>query len=253
MNFVRPFWCVLFFTFLFLTEAKAQETFVRKISFLEGLPTQVIYDLHISKNGLLFMGTNKGLISFNGVDFKEYEINDNIALSMSEIKNDANGTLWCKNFSNQLFYLEANELHLFQPLENYFKTSNDNLISYFFTPKNELFVLTEFNLLQVLENGSVSVVFTNEYEYTQFSALDYDPQNNILKIASSEHVFTLKDNTLSRTINVSKGQKEVAFTAYESLYTLKGFKNQVFTENGKFFDLKELESRTYFFHFSRIG
>lgn len=241
---------------VFAMSLQAQETFVRKISFLEGLPTQVIYDLHIAPNGLLYMGTNKGLISFNGVEFTEYEINNNIALSISEIKNDATGKIWCKNFSNQLFFLKDNQLHVFEPLDTYFKTSNDNLISYYFDENNELHVLTEIKLLHISKSGEITTLFSGAVEgdfvKNPFNSLDYNPYLKELKVASSNKIFTFKNNSLTETTDVAKGQKEIALTANESIYTLKGFKNQVFTEKGRGFVLPGIEDRTYFYHFSKI-
>ena len=88
----------------------AQDPFARKIAFLEGLPTQTIFDMHVSSSGLLYFGTNKGLISFDGARFEEYGFGNNLGISVYRIQQDDDGTLWCMNFSNQVFYLEENLL-----------------------------------------------------------------------------------------------------------------------------------------------
>lgn len=100
----------LFCSFL----AIAQEPFVRKISFLEGLPSQVIYDTYVAKNGMLYLGTDKGLIAFDGVRFKDYPFDDNLGLAVNSIQEDNNGVIWCKNFANQVFFLKDNILQLHQ-------------------------------------------------------------------------------------------------------------------------------------------
>lgn len=98
----------LFYSFLIT----AQQPFLRKISFLEGLPSDVIYDLYVSKSGLLYLGTEKGLVSYDGVHFISYPFDDNLSNSVNSIQEDSNGVIYCKNFSNQIYYLSDKQLRL---------------------------------------------------------------------------------------------------------------------------------------------
>ena len=94
------------------TPTKAQEPFFRKISFLEGMPSDVIYDMYVSKQGLLYLGTDKGLVSYDGVHFILYPFDENLSNSVNAIQEDENGTIYCKNFSNQIYYLSNERLNL---------------------------------------------------------------------------------------------------------------------------------------------
>ena len=98
---------VFIFTCFLLPELSAgQQPFTRKISFLEGLTSDVVYDLFVDKGGLLYLGTDKGLMTYNGVHFKQVEMPQSLGNSVNSIQQDHTGKIWCKNFANQLFYLQ---------------------------------------------------------------------------------------------------------------------------------------------------
>ena len=97
----RVIFIFCFFTFFSVT---AQEPFLRKISFLEGLPSDVIYDMYVSKNGLLYLGTDKGLVSYDGIHFTLFPFDENLSNSVNSIQEDEKGVIYCKNFSNQIYY-----------------------------------------------------------------------------------------------------------------------------------------------------
>ncbi|MCH8534904.1 MAG: hypothetical protein LAT51_07545, partial [Flavobacteriaceae bacterium] len=110
-----------------------EETFVRHIALTEGFGSHTIYDLYVDHTGLLFLGTDKGLVSYNGVLSKNYSFQDNLALSINKIQQDHSHTLWCKNFSDQIFYLENDTLRPYQPAQNLLKNQNENLVDFVFT------------------------------------------------------------------------------------------------------------------------
>ena len=112
---------VLFFVLFCVFSSKAQEPFLRKISFLEGLPSDVIYDMYVSEKGLLYLGTDKGLVSYDGIHFNLYPFDENLSNSVNSIQEDENGVIYCKNSSNQIYFLSNERLNLD-------KTFNDLLL-----------------------------------------------------------------------------------------------------------------------------
>ena len=241
------FWCFIFIAYF---QVSAQDTYIRKISFLEGLPTQVIYDLHVGDNGLLYLGTNKGLISYNGVDFTEYPIDNNIALSLSYIKTDKNGLLWCMNFSNQLFYLENNKLIVHERVQEFLKDSDENLLSYFFDTKNRLNFSTEYRILRI-EEGEIIELFktTDKSQYLHNS--QFDEKTNEIIFSSKNYVFFLDENSNLKKVKVDSDQKEIV-VGNDIIYALKGFRNQVYDLSGMMYDTSSMSERAFVFHFSTI-
>ena len=70
-----------------------------------------VYDINERDDYTMWFGTNKGLISFDGVNFTTYT-NENFDIDYSNIKFDDQGRVWCINFGGQLFYLEDGQLRL---------------------------------------------------------------------------------------------------------------------------------------------
>jgi hypothetical protein len=96
--------------FSFSTWFYAQAPYYQKIGSERGLPTSAIYDLFSSKEGHIYLGMEIGLARFNGNSFKTFPIEGNRSRSMNDIQQDAEGKIWCMNFTNQLFYLENDTL-----------------------------------------------------------------------------------------------------------------------------------------------
>lgn len=63
-----------------------------------------IYDIKQDAEGIMWFGTNEGLVSFDGVDFVTYT-KENYGIAYHNIKFDSAGGVWCSNFGGQLFYL----------------------------------------------------------------------------------------------------------------------------------------------------
>ena len=106
---------ILFIVFLIICvslpeDTLGQQPLTRKISFLEGLTSDVIYDLFVDKEGLLYLGTDKGLMTYNGVHFEQIQNPGSLGNSVGSIQQDDSGKIWCKNFANQLFYLQNEKL-----------------------------------------------------------------------------------------------------------------------------------------------
>lgn len=90
-----------------------QEIFFREVNSERGMPTDCIYDLAIDHDGLFYLGTDQGVYSFNGIHVEQIPITGAISNSISSIAFTKNGTLWCRNFSDQIFFLKNGSLHLF--------------------------------------------------------------------------------------------------------------------------------------------
>lgn len=86
-----------------------------------GFPGNKIYCNYQDAKGYIWIGTENGLVSFNGYAFRSYTIRDglpdNEVLTVSE---DASGKLWVLTFSNELCYLWKGKIY---------NNTNDSLLS----------------------------------------------------------------------------------------------------------------------------
>jgi len=100
-------WTIFFlicFTTKIFSFVQNEETLIRPIAITESFSGNSIFDLYVDHKGLLFLGTDNGLVSYNGVFTKTYGFKDNLAISVNSIQQDYSNRIWCKNFSDQVFY-----------------------------------------------------------------------------------------------------------------------------------------------------
>ena len=100
------------------------------------------------KSGFIWLGTNKGLFRFNGVDFRHYSANDSLPNSpVTAVAEDSLGRIWVGHQNGSIAYIEKNEVTIFEPREGnaveaisdilfdrqgrmWFSTRNDGLYYY---------------------------------------------------------------------------------------------------------------------------
>jgi ligand-binding sensor domain-containing protein len=229
----------------------AQTPFYRKISFLEGLPTQVIYDSYVAKNGMLYLGTDKGLIAFDGIRFKEFPFNENLGLAVNSIQEDNNGVIWCKNFANQVFFLKDNILQLHQSAHKILSQDLNNLVD-FLVVDDKLWLLTEKKLLLVRKDKNPKIIhqFKAYNQENAFTAITYDSRIKKIYIASIEHFFVLHSNGILEQFPTQSGQKELTIYNGEVYYNIKGRKNEIWDKNGNRIETILPDKNTYFINTS---
>lgn len=111
-----PHRLLLLLFLLFSQSAFSQQFSYRSLDKAHGMPTNTIYDLMQDKRGFMWFGTDKGLYRYDGTELKLYSSKKQDGKSLSNLMEDANGRIWCQNFSGQFFYTEADSLHFCENL-----------------------------------------------------------------------------------------------------------------------------------------
>lgn len=83
----------------------------------DGLPSNEIFSIHQSDDGRIWMGTDAGLVSFDGIQFKQYQNSGATNAAIDGIISDNNGDIWCLNFGSQIFHFHDDSLHLVKGLD----------------------------------------------------------------------------------------------------------------------------------------
>lgn len=96
---------------------QGQSMYAVNYTFKDGLPSDEVYWIEEASDGLLWVGCDKGLVSFDGVSFKKYKVPKARNKSITGIFEDSNGTIWCHNFAGQIYYIYQGELHLLESWE----------------------------------------------------------------------------------------------------------------------------------------
>jgi ligand-binding sensor domain-containing protein len=208
--------------------------YYKEINHYFGLPSMHIYDLHVSKSGLLFLGTDNGLYSYDGIKFKSYKFKHNLANTVDRIQEDESGRIWCKNFSNQIFVLLGDELWVHEPTERLLSKLGANLGDYLITPTG-LWIITEKELFHLDNFGKANRKFSipKSEEANFIFAIEYDPNTKEILIGETNHLITiLSSGKLSKT-PLLEGQKTITLSNHHLFYAMKGKDNKLFVSRDK--------------------
>lgn len=107
---------IIFICFPLLTWSQ-QTPFHTNYTTEDGLASNEVYWIYQSKDGLLWLGCDAGLVRYDGIEFKTYKNSAAKNQSINGITEDANGTLWCYNFASQIFYFKSDSLYLLETWE----------------------------------------------------------------------------------------------------------------------------------------
>ena len=203
----KVFFVLLFFNgFINATPLYSQEPLTRKISFMEGLPSDVVYDLFVDKNGLLYIATDKGLITYNGVHFDQIGFSESLGNSISGLQQAPSGKIWCRNFANQLFYVSNGELIEDKVIKELLGTTNSNLID-FCLGKNSIYIITQ-DAIYKYAFGKVKLIYkVKNSSENQLTSVVYEESSNSVFVGSYREIYTFKNDVLTKKKPTLVGQK----------------------------------------------
>ncbi len=240
---------ILFFVLFYAFTLSAQEPFLRKISFLEGMPSDVIYDMYVSKKGLLYLGTDKGLVSYDGVHFILYPFDENLSNSVNSIQEDENGVIYCKNFSNQIYFLSNDRLNLDKTFNDLISKRELSVVE--FSVLNKQKVLLTPNEFYTFNKNKPALLFESkrQIDKNDFFHLAYNSLKNEYYISSLQSILVFKKYSLIKEIETEQNQKilethhgKVCFVSKSDINAINVFGKNINTNNLKTTNLNRLSS-----------
>jgi ligand-binding sensor domain-containing protein len=114
---------ILVFLNLIGAVARAQSPFMWHLTDAEGLPSMEVYSMLQDKKGFMWLGTDNGPCRYDGKRFTTFFHPAQRGKAFSYFKEDPRGRIWFLNFSGQIFFIDNDSMHLFEPFEQEFKTS----------------------------------------------------------------------------------------------------------------------------------
>jgi hypothetical protein len=136
--------CILLFTFIAVPSfiyAQLQPNFVQ-LQTESGLQSNTIYNLHIAKNGLLYIAHSKGVSSFDGNNFTNFYNKDRPFTEMTNLMEADNGVIYCRAFNNVLFRKIGDSIRWFVSIVPYYYGFAASSVY-----KNDVFSITNDSLI----------------------------------------------------------------------------------------------------------
>lgn len=90
--------------------ANAQHPYYYNIGSEQDLPSSEIYQIKQDNFGYIWIGCDAGLFRYDGFRFKQYSNSRMTGRSISDLKFDPFGGLWCKNFNGQILKVSGDSL-----------------------------------------------------------------------------------------------------------------------------------------------
>lgn len=78
----------------------------------DGLPSEEVYQVVQDSFGYLWIGCDAGLFRYDGFEYRKYTAEGQSGRSISGLQLSADNSLWCKNFTGQIFHLMNDSLKL---------------------------------------------------------------------------------------------------------------------------------------------
>lgn len=217
----------------------AQEFHYDQFTTDDGLPSNTIYEIVQDSTGLLWMGTENGLVSYDGVSFERFSdprLKDNDILKL-EISKDGHVTF--SNISNQYCRLEGDKLKVLEVnFTNFFDIRSSGSADFIV----ELSGYKSMALYKY-QDSLVSMNLKN------FSALDFDSLNNISVFTFCETVDTTNwnfDGFFFCIPNYNSGRAHVFKTKINNQYYIWR-ESKIWQVDSTLFNNINLNTSTYLF------
>lgn len=185
-----------------------------------GFPSSEANCILQSKKGNIWIGTNVGLIHYNGKDFFNYsslEGNNNIT-DIKALYEDKNNTLYVGT-NNQGIFVYKNGI--FTSVEN----SQQSSIRAFYELENQLFTATSKGLFKIIDDKLESVTPQTDISLVSITS---DSYGNLWSIDNKGKVYYCINNTLVQLTTISDAtnitrtkNEEIIITSGSIIYTIK--------------------------------
>jgi ligand-binding sensor domain-containing protein/two-component sensor histidine kinase len=160
----------------------AQEPLHYNINTENGLPDDEVYQVAQDKDGLMYIGCNSGLYRYDGFHFTTIKSEIRTGRSISHLHFDRKGTLWCQNFTGQIFYVNHDSLIEFGRFTN----KNMAFPPFCIDQSGAVWVCHKQQLL-VYPNGNKKASIILDIPYQDPIVQDIFPNGNEILISIAGH------------------------------------------------------------------
>ena len=183
----------------------------------DGLPSNEVYQVLQDDFGFMWIACDAGLFQYDGFQFKGYTSKNQNSRSVSNLKKDNKGNIWCQNFTGQIFRVKNDSLTLFFDGSK----ANSSFLSYEIDAQNKVWIINNGELYIFTSNGKIhskSINSKNNY-WTNLQL----HQNSIIATSIKNEFFSIDSkNFKTKKIDYSGdlGSKQKMCSFKNELYLL---------------------------------
>ncbi len=172
---------VVFFISLFLFQLHAQSLSSINITVNDGLPSNTIRAIYKDSRGLLWIGTDNGLCSYDGIKFKVYdEISKQKNNAIWAIVEGLQHNIWFSAYGNGLVKFDGKK---FTCYDNKNGLINNSIRKLYFSKKHQCLIIGTENGLSVF-TGSKFKSFPSFHQKTPLQVLGINEWNDKVLITT---------------------------------------------------------------------
>jgi ligand-binding sensor domain-containing protein len=141
----------------------------------DGLPSNETYDIFQDSKGYLWIGTDNGVVKYDGHTFKTYTTKDGLTdNTIFRIYEDYKGRIWFITFNRKLCYLENNSIKTFQYNNQLTEATKQIPVSSIITnlqinQSNHLeLILYDFTTIHIDDLGQISITETPNNKFQRY-------------------------------------------------------------------------------------
>jgi hypothetical protein len=181
----------------------AQEPISIQLTEKDGLLDKEFYSLVEDSKGIVWLAGNRGLVKFDGKNFKNISHPDQRGLSVFSPVVDSMDRVWCVNISGQLMYVENGEMHIAADLKSELIGNLPTLHTL-----NNTLIVGHHQSIIVFENAirTETIPYDKPNIYVQPAIIDnqliISLNNEIVPLSTRESkpsIFSLKSSLLDET------------------------------------------------------
>ncbi|MCB9308943.1 MAG: histidine kinase [Lewinellaceae bacterium] len=192
----------------------------QKFTTQDGLPSNECHKVIEDSHGYIWIGTDRGIVKYNGYDFRYYGVEDGIdEMVIFEIFEDECGRIWVGGIKNQLYVYDRES--------DKFKSYKYNgIIADFIKDKNRLYILKIY-----VEKEKVYL------SITRFGLLIIDAHGKVNFVNDKNNIYIMIDNKQ----NVHYAMVADSISLYNTIINIESY-SYFFCNNRIELNKKELNS-----------
>lgn len=162
----------------------------------DGLPSNHIYKVTQDANGFIWIATDRGLVKYNGSEFKTFTTKNGLAINdVWGLNATPDGKLWFQSKAAKVGYVENDSVHVFE------SETKGEIFNSVFTSQigNEIILSSSINFHKLQENKWRNILENNNFREEYYSNIQH---KNISRYLSNNELDTI--SFLDKEENVVK-------------------------------------------------